>query len=519
MTREQQSLMALLNQIIDFFESEGIQYYLLGGTAIGALRHGGFIPWDDDIDIMLDMENYKKLLSKANDLPWDDIELISNEIDPLYYRPYARFSYKRDTMFMKSGMFNHGTCMGTLIDVMPLYDVPSSMMDEFIHDFLLFQEVLALPNVYKKDIFRIKDEYFALKDEEKIIGRQAVIEKLRRKVESYANYNCDRKVVGLWGAKLRDFDASWFAGEPRMYPFEGRLMPLPSGIEACLRHQYGYDWYMIPKSRDRVIHKFYRDTEISAINYYKDLSNFVDWGEADRLLDEKKRAQIEKLPLMTELDKYKNELMMQRVLMRSGLSAGDICKAAESGDHRKVAQIATGITDNIKCFSKKCVEDNSLTQDDVEALITALIYCGQYYDAYKVFKAISVESGSKAANMLQRTLRLCEAYQDHDLEKTINALSAFDDDELTKLPDCLVTSAWLLANRGKSRFSAKELIEACRNYLEIYDNNSDVRKAIADVLYECGNTEEAVSNYKRVVNESSNGLDVLASKKRLQSIS
>ena len=57
-----QELLVLMNQVDVFLKSNGIRYSLCGGSLLGAIRHNGFIPWDDDIDIMMDRENFKKFL-------------------------------------------------------------------------------------------------------------------------------------------------------------------------------------------------------------------------------------------------------------------------------------------------------------------------------------------------------------------------------------------------------------------------------------------------------------------------
>lgn len=503
LTAQQQTLMELFDRILDFLEREGIRYYLLGGTAIGAVRHNGFIPWDDDLDIMMDMENYSRLLEFAGKLPWDDIELASPETDSRYFRPYAQFSYKKDTAFLESGMFNRGICMGTLLDVFPLYDVPSSMMEDFKKDFLLYQEVLARPYIYKTDICRFREEYDALKDREKSEGREKVLAELRDKVMSYSRFDCDRKVVGNWGSKLRDYEASWFEGTD-YYPFEGRMMPVPSGNAACLRHQYGYDWYMIPEKQQRETHCFYSNPYIAARNYYDDMSLFIDWDEADEILDEKKRAQIDKLELMLEINKRKAWLEAQKIVMRSGLAEGCLKKLAEEGDLPEVIKKGAAIADNTRVFRGIRAEEVRLLEEDIEALVKALIYCGRYYDGIRAAQAFDISSGSEASALLGKTEALCRAVQDGDMKSAERSLSAFSDEERELHPDCIRAERMLAGSEIPAG-----LEDRCRRYLNIYKDNYEVMKDLADILRQTGREGEAKGLYSEVTEHSRNGVDIL----------
>ena len=54
--------MGILNEVHSFCETQGITYFLSSGSLLGAVRHGGYIPWDDDIDIYMPRKDYERLL-------------------------------------------------------------------------------------------------------------------------------------------------------------------------------------------------------------------------------------------------------------------------------------------------------------------------------------------------------------------------------------------------------------------------------------------------------------------------
>lgn len=83
-------LLEMLKYIDKICRENNITYWLSSGTCLGAVRHGGFIPWDDDLDIEMLEEDYQKLIKILGDTPRDGYVLHSSKNDPYYFLPFAK---------------------------------------------------------------------------------------------------------------------------------------------------------------------------------------------------------------------------------------------------------------------------------------------------------------------------------------------------------------------------------------------------------------------------------------------
>lgn len=126
-TEELQKIQALeleaLNVIIDICTKCNIEYFLIGGTALGAIRHDGFIPWDDDIDIGMTRENYQQFIQKAPQLLSEKYYLqtpYSDNKNPYFYSKLRI----NGTKFIE--YCNHRINMnhGVYVDIFPFDEVP-----------------------------------------------------------------------------------------------------------------------------------------------------------------------------------------------------------------------------------------------------------------------------------------------------------------------------------------------------------------------------------------------------------
>lgn len=109
----------MLADIHNWCESNGIAYWLAYGTALGAVRHGGFIPWDDDIDIYMLREQYDKFI-KEYPQGLNDIRVISEENDDAYPYTFAKIINVKTQLFEDEVP---NAELGVYIDIFPMDNV------------------------------------------------------------------------------------------------------------------------------------------------------------------------------------------------------------------------------------------------------------------------------------------------------------------------------------------------------------------------------------------------------------
>lgn len=109
----------ILDEVVRVCEENNIEYVLVGGTLLGAVRHKGFIPWDDDIDIAMLRKDYDKFIKIANDKLDSKYFLQCYSTDDHSYFPFAKVR-RNGTVFNEELVKNYNSHKGIYIDIFPL---------------------------------------------------------------------------------------------------------------------------------------------------------------------------------------------------------------------------------------------------------------------------------------------------------------------------------------------------------------------------------------------------------------
>lgn len=220
--------------MMKYFDSQcrenGIRYWLSSGTCIGAVRHHGFIPWDDDADVEMLREDYLKLLKVFKET--DQYVLQTKDNDPYYVAPYAKLRDKKSSL-EEYGQDNNYIYRGIYIDIFVLEK--SNLFLAYIYHRLMWQILLYGSNIkdssFAKKLFCFYKKFF--------FGSIILVRFLFGKIP---------------GNKLRHTYGGGFYRNIRhleeLFPltyceFEDYKFPVPGKYDSYLRRMYG-DYMKLP---------------------------------------------------------------------------------------------------------------------------------------------------------------------------------------------------------------------------------------------------------------------------------
>ena len=233
-----------------FLEENNLRFYLTEGTLLGAVRHNGFIPWDDDVDIAMPREDYDKLVELAKDgkIP-PELNFDALENNPKHWVLGAKMQLTRPTPYIQHKVTKLSKYNGPYVDIFPLDYAPhpTNMKLEFsaicvkISRRLLFIKTGYSKGTKKKPA-RILARIFL-----PIISNKRIEKFAIKKMKKF--YNGDRKYMVNFCSYYpyyKEIFLTPFFGEPVYIDFEGVKMPVPCEYDYMLKTVYGKNYDTIP---------------------------------------------------------------------------------------------------------------------------------------------------------------------------------------------------------------------------------------------------------------------------------
>ena len=244
----------ILDEVVRVCEENGIQYFLTGGTLLGAVRHKGFIPWDDDIDICMLREDYDKFIKLANEKMSDKFILQCYETDDRTYFPFAKVR-KNGTIFNEESVQNYEANKGIYIDIFPLERINNPKSKKLEIDAILIKNIwetlLHKVGAHPK----ISDCRHPFVSFFMNFKSKKSLEKWQMKILKKQNISEGKYVCCLVGAY--DYRKDIFEYD-RLFPlkkieFEGKKYNCFKDADYYLKGLYG-DYMKLPPEDERVTH-------------------------------------------------------------------------------------------------------------------------------------------------------------------------------------------------------------------------------------------------------------------------
>lgn len=225
LNKQKKAILAVYDVFVEICARHGLRYYMAYGTAIGVVRHTGFIPWDDDLDVVMPRPDYERFFKLAKD------EL------PEYYKPVTwhvergmrgRFGKvqetRREIIDAAEDELGHRLPQGIYIDIFPIDGYPETRFGERVWNFV------------RKVIFRF---------------RPWVLEEFCMDMLAKSIPYGRGSMTGIFESTFRVSHPTRLAiwGDPIFGEFEGRKVPLAPGYHEWLTDCYGD--YMTPPPEDK----------------------------------------------------------------------------------------------------------------------------------------------------------------------------------------------------------------------------------------------------------------------------
>lgn len=239
----------LLAKFIDVCERYGLCYFADGGTLLGAVRHKGFIPWDDDVDVMMPRKDYNKLFEIASQEFQYPYFFQNTLTENGFFRTHAQLRNSSTTGFIEIDS-KKDINRGIFLDIFPLDGVPDSRVKQWMLKKRIETEKKILAYEYDRDYEQLplkgKINYKLVHAFFKVISFKKFFNRFNQK--TLAKYSQKpTRLVGDLSLKWREnvhWKAEWFDGYV-LLQFEKLQIRVPLFYKEVLAHQYG-DFMRLP---------------------------------------------------------------------------------------------------------------------------------------------------------------------------------------------------------------------------------------------------------------------------------
>ena len=508
MTDTQKELLKLLCEFDEICRDNHIEYILAGGGALGAVRNGGFLPWDDDIDILIKRSEYEKLDKVLSASVPEGRAWITDENTPGYNNPVSRY-YDLSTTLLYRTLTMPGVPKAHHLEIFimdPYPDDPEKQL-HFRQMLWLYTELrnplimMASQNlpleVTKRELY---DEYKARIEKE---GMDAVIAEIRSEICGYREEDC-HLWCGRWSRMAYVFEDDW-VGKTQLVDFEGHQFPIGKGVFHHMMENYDSHWNIVPREGDRRIHRSIDTTEVSYLEHEEEMERICREDGYINKLETSKQLYMQWFFDRQDLHTSMCELR----LMMLQAEVEQLEKKTWKFDYARIDELEQDFLNfmaiMIQRSFQKFHQGVPLRSDLLETMLLTLVFRDRYesacffldlypdWEKYDYYKQALHELGE---------MKLARYYEDTEkVTEYLQALKKYP--EMDGQYEIDRTLMWLKTTEEPplDRQQILQLVATLKN-----PNDPDVRKYTGDLYMKAGYEKQAMELYAKMFRRTRNGI-------------
>lgn len=259
-----------LDMLVEFdrvCRNNGIDYVLFGGSLLGAVRHQGYIPWDDDADIGMLREDYERFKKHLGELDPDICFFQDHDTDPEYRWGYGKLR-RTGSKYVRVGQEHLKCRTGIFVDVFPMDDVPKSVLGQILQDRVCFcQRKILWSEVARVNSTGFWKLWFTLLSKIPVSVPFSVCGRYAAKSRNGSPNRVRCLLFPATGTLYRKnplrerygMPKEWFTDRAE-YSFEGRRFYSSRDYDTVLKYIYG-DYWVLPDEKGREQHSPFSEIE------------------------------------------------------------------------------------------------------------------------------------------------------------------------------------------------------------------------------------------------------------------
>ena len=259
----QRYILHVLEEVVRVLDELNIPYYMQGGTMLGAIRHEGFIPWDDDVDLGIPRPEYERLLKEVSARLPENLELRTYDDETEHHYYFARIVDKR-YQIRRMGSIEE-RLENIWVDLFPLDGMPNGFMARQWHKFRLLMtrlkfhlscfEKVNIKRPGRPLVERMIIKIAMITRVGKWLNTRKQLDKMDRLLTKYPVEESEYLVnfTGQTSYKFNEMFKKEVYGKGTAYPFESMTLVGPEQYDVYLKSLYG-DYMTPPRVEDRNAH-------------------------------------------------------------------------------------------------------------------------------------------------------------------------------------------------------------------------------------------------------------------------